>query len=329
MAPMVRARPRRRHACTAVRIGYHAPMTPTTIAPLRSAMPRDRTAPRLAAVVLIALLAAVTACSSGGGGGGAPTGSDQSTGGESSKLASGAKTELGKALLAIEPCAPQTGQVDAVLNARAHQQLVGSDSEAEDPGIKAKLQRPMKSIYRAYLRGEVKLANENAMHGLALWSGIDTSTPGWMDDEKCEKNWEAWVQVLSLSAVPGVAGKLQMNAHIPLQVSESGAVTGSAQLNITGQMTAPPPCTVTFQPATSTMTVTGQKKDKTFELKISYATFTLQGKSICDLPIGRIETPAPVPMEAMKDFAMTVGAYGGAVATDERAGLEVLMLTRK
>ena len=283
----------------------------------------------LARTALFLLATALIACSGGGGGGGSVPGSNQATDGESSKLASGAKTELGRALLALEPCAPQTEQVDAVLNARARQQLVGSDAEAEDPGIKAQLQRPVKSIYRAYVRGEVKLANEEAMHGLALWSGLDTSAPGWMDDEKCEKNWEAWVQVLSLSAVPGVSGKVQMNAHIPLQVAESGAVTGSAQLNIIGQMSAPPPCTVTFQPATSTMTVTGQKKGKTFDLKISYATFTLQGKSVCDLPIGRIETPAPVPMEAMNDFAMTVGAYGGAVATDERAGVQVLMLTRK
>lgn len=281
--------------------------------------------PQLALAALVVLEALLAGCS--GGGGGPQPGSDEWHDKETKQADQKAKNDLRDALKKVDRCSPTGEQTKNVFNALGTRQALGTETDADTKATQSTMQPAARAIARAFARGDATGMTGEQIDNLAQWTGIDTSSGGgigWMEDHDCD--WIVTVRVLSLSAVPGVSGKLDMNARVPLTTNVvTGEVSGTARMDVKGEMQAPPPCTVTYQPATTDTTVKGQERGGKLALKLSYATYTLNGQSACDLPspIGRITTPAPIPMEAMKDFAMTVDAKNGATATDEKAGVTV------
>lgn len=282
--------------------------------------------PQLTLAAFLVLGALLVGCSAGGGGTGPQPGSDEWHDQEAKRAGATAKSELETGLTKVDRCAPTPDQTKAVFNALGNLQALGKDTAAQTKATQSTLQPAARAIARAFARGDATGMTGEQIDNLAQWTGIDTSSggTGWMEDHDCD--WIVTIRVLSLSAVPGVSGKLDMNARVPLATNViTGEVSGTARMDVKGEMQAPPPCTVTYQPATTDTTVKGQERGGKLALKLSYATYTLNGQSACDLPspIGRITTPAPILMEAMKDFAMTVDARAGATATDEKAGVTV------
>ncbi len=294
-------------------------------------LPRRRT---VSMTLLVLLVGLVAACSGGGGGGGAPQpGSDEAQAGQAKQLDEQAKNELRDALKKVDRCSPTADQTKSVFNALGTRQALGTETDADTKATQTTLQPAARAIARAFARGDATGMTGQQIENLAQWTGIDTSSgggTGWMADRDCD--WIVTVRVLSLSAVPGVTGKLEMNTRVPLQTNViTGEVSGTGRFDVTGEMQAPPPCTVTYQPATTDTTVRGQERGGKLALTLSYAAYTLNGQTVCELPglIGRVTTPAPLPMEAMKDFAMTVEARHGATATDAKAGVTVTVTRAK
>ena len=137
-----------------------------------------------------------------------------------------------------------------VFEAMARTQGLGTDTDAEAQAAQTTLQPAIRAIARAFARGDATGMTSQTIVNLAEWTGLDTAGSAWMEDPSC--NWVVTLRVLSLSAVPGVSGRLEMTSKVPLQTNVvTGQVSGSARMDVTAQMQSPPPCTVTFQPATT------------------------------------------------------------------------------
>jgi hypothetical protein len=286
--------------------------------------------------VLLALLALlvgiVTACSGGGGGGAPQPGSDEAHARDAKQLDQKAKNDLRDALKKVDRCSPTPDQTKNIFNSLGTRQALGTETNADTKATQATLQPAARAIARAFARGDATGMTGEQIENLAQWTGIDTTSGGtaWMEDHDCD--WIVTVRVLSLSAVNGVSGKLEMNTRVPMQTNViTGEVTGTGRFDVKAEMQAPPPCTVTYQPAATDTTIRGQERGGKLALKLSYAAYTLSGQSVCEVigPLPRITMPSSLPMEAMRDFAMTVDARDGATATDEKAGVTVTVARAK
>ena len=285
------------------------------------------------ASALIALAAAAALAVAGvaylAGPAGAPThGSDEHIDQEKRRVNAQAQTNLAAALKTVDPCEPTKAQVGAVLDALGRLQGVGTDTDALDATTKAAMRRPAQAIARAFARGEATGYTGPIIDNLAKWSGIDTLKDGWMNDPGC--GWVATVRFLAPSALPGVTGKIELNARVPLAVSAQGVVSSApARGEVTAEAQMPPPCSATIPPTSTQVTVTGELRGDTFNLKLSWNEYTLAVEMKCDLPP---PAPAvmtvPTPLRAVSELAISVIARDGAQGSDARAGLTVTMTRR-
>lgn len=264
-----------------------------------------------------------------GGTASAPTpGSDEHIDGETRRVNAKAQTDLATALKTVAPCEPTKDQVSAVLDALGRLQGVGTDTDAIDTATKATMRRPAQAIARAFARGEATGYTGPIIDNLAKWSGIDTLKDGWMNDPGC--GWIAAVHLVAPSAVPGIGGKLEMNARVPLIVSAQGAVSSTpVRTQVAGEMQPPPPCNSAAVPPAATMvTITGTLRGDTFDLKLAWGAVSLDVTIACDLPTGRVTSTIPTPLNAVNDLPITLAARDGAQGSDPRAGITVTMSQR-
>lgn len=282
--------------------------------------------PHALALAFLALLAGLLLACSGGGGGGPEPGSDEWVDREASAIAKQAAKDLDAALKRIDRCAPTKQQIAEVYDALGRLQATGDDTPAVDQAVASRVAPAARSIARAVARGEQVGYDGPQADALAKGAGIDTQQPGWMDDPECEKNWIVVFEHVSDSAVPGILGRLQVSARVPVAVARDGAASGSAPGAVTAAMQPIPPCAPVFSPASTIVSIRGRQIDRRLELTLSMAAYVIDGKSICDLPIGRVETATPLPMPAMAELPMIIEAFGGATARDDRAGITLLLL---
>lgn len=285
--------------------------------------------PRPAILVRLLLPFALVVMACGGGGGSGPQpGSDDWHDEEAARASAKAKADLSDALAKVDRCSPTPEQLTAVFDAMGRTQALGTATDAEERATAAALQPSARAVARAYARGDATGMTSAAITNLGHWTGLDASGTAWMEDPSCD--WVVTVRVLSISAVPGVTGKLEMNGRVPLRTNVvTSELSGTGRLEVLGEMQSPPPCFATYQPAATATAIRGKERTGKLSLSHSYAAYTLVGQLTCDTPAGRVSLPTPIPMQAMQDFAMTVEARDGATATDERAGVTVTVTRAK
>lgn len=277
--------------------------------------------------LLLPLMLVVMACGGGGAGGPQP-GSDEWHDEEAAKASAKAKAGLNDALAKVDRCSPTPEQLTAVFDAMGRTQALGTATGAEERATAAALQPSVRAVARAHARGDATGMTPQTITNLADWTGLDTSGTAWMEDPSCD--WVVTVRVLSISAVPGVTGKLEMNGRVPLRTNVvTSELSGTGRLEVMGEMQSPPPCSATYQPAATDSSIRGKERAGKLALSISYAAYTLVGQLTCDTPAGRVSLPTPIPMQAMQDFAMSVEARDGATAADERASVTVTVTRAK
>jgi len=274
----------------------------------------------LLALIIAALALGTTAACGGGPGSGT---SDDS---EAARIGDRATSDLGRALVALTPCAPTQQQIRDVLDAMSRQQATGRDTDAGDAATQAAIRSSVRSIARAHARSEATGMNAQSIDNLAAWTGIDTLQSGWMDDPDCDKNWVVLLEYASESAVPGVAGALSMTARVPVRLSSAETLEGSAPGAITASMQPVPPCTFAFAPASTTVTIRGRRVERRLDLTLSWAAYTVSGTSTCELPLGRFDTPTPLPFPALDALPVTIDAFSGATTHHPGSGVRLLLL---
>ena len=283
-----------------------------------------------AAMLMIGALL-LSACNAGAGGGGPVPGSDEDTKQQTDNFTKQARAELDSALKKVEPCSTDQKQIANVLNPWGTLQKVGTNTDADDKRVRDALAPVARTIGRAFARGENVGLDAKGVERLAGNFGIDTAEPDWMEDDQCERNWSVAYRLDAPQGGPG--GLLVEGGTIQVTVGTNGTVSGSGPAAVDFSVKPFPPCEVTPVSSTTTMTIGGTLKDKSFSLLLNRAAYSLNTTGVCHaMLLGDISTPIPIAIQPFDAFPMKVAAKSGASGVVDIPGggsLSVTMLRRR